>query len=81
VRGIFRDEFGGVDGKGDEITVVNDWADMSEGETADDTGEKVGAELGGWGTLSGWVFRCSVGGAGGGPRESARTVTVGRAGS
>ena len=45
------DESGGVDVKGDEITVVNDWADMSAGETRDDTGERAGAELEGWGPL------------------------------
>lgn len=51
VGGILRDESGGVDVKGDEITVVNDWADMSAGETRDDTGERAGAELEGWGPL------------------------------
>jgi hypothetical protein len=40
-----------VDAKGDEVTVVNDWADVSAGETADDTGERAGAELEGWGPL------------------------------
>lgn len=49
--GILRDEWGGVDTKGDEVTVVNDWADMRVGEMTDDTGEKAGAELEGWGPL------------------------------
>ena len=38
-----RDELGGV--KGDEITVVNDWADVSAGETTDGTEEKAGTEV------------------------------------
>ena len=51
VGGIWGDESGGVDVKGDETTVVNDWADMSAGETRDEIGERAGAELGGWGPL------------------------------
>ena len=46
VGGISGDESGGVYVKGDEITVVNDWADMSAGERA-------GAELEAWGPLYG----------------------------
>jgi len=46
VGGILIDKSGGVEAKGDEITVVNDCADMSAGETRDDTGERAGAELG-----------------------------------
>lgn len=73
MKGILRDELGGV-----EITVVNDWVDVSAGETTDGTGEKAGAELESWGQLLGCVLRCRLGGVG---EESARTRTVGRAGS
>lgn len=38
-----------MDVKGDEVTVVNDWADVSAGEMADDAGERAGAELESWG--------------------------------
>jgi len=76
VGGILRDELGGV--KGDEMTVVNDWADVSAGETTGGTGGKAGAEVEDWGPLLGCVLRCRVGGVGEGPRESARKMAVGR---
>jgi hypothetical protein len=62
----------------DEVTVVNDWADVSSGEITDDTGEKAGVELEGWGPLWGWVSSCRVGGVG---EESARMGAIGGAGS
>ena len=51
IEGILRDELGGVDAKGGEVTVVSDWADVSAGEMTDGTGEKAGVELESWGPL------------------------------
>lgn len=51
MEGILRDDLG--DAKGDEVTVVNDCADVSAGETTDGTGEKAGAEPEGWDPLWG----------------------------
>ena len=68
-----------MDAKGDDVTVVNDWADVSAGETTDGTREKAGVELEGWDPLWGLVLRCRVDGAREGPRESERTGSVGRA--
>jgi len=53
VEGILRDELGGMDAKGDEVTVVKDWADVGAGETTDGTREKAGIEPEGWGPLWG----------------------------
>ena len=60
-----------MDAKGDDVTVVNDWADVSAGETTDGTREKAGVELEGWDPLWGLVLRCRV--------DGARTGSVGRA--
>jgi len=81
IEGIWKDELGDVDAKGDDVTVVNDWGDVSAGETTDGTREKAGVGLEGWGPLWGLVLRFRVDGAREGPRESERTGSVGRAGS
>lgn len=50
---MLRDELRGVEVWDDEMTVVNDWADVSAGETTDNTGEKAGVEVEDWGPLWG----------------------------
>lgn len=78
--GILREELGGANAEGDEVTVVYDWAEVSAGETVENGGDRAGAELEVCGPLSGWVLRCKVGAVGEDPRDSARTVTIGRVG-